>query len=157
MGALKTKPPTIKRPRCRRGLCQSRAQDNLDACGSGELPLLEALPAEDRTALRRAEGDGGLLAASRTVGRGFDPLACRTGGARGTRRALRFAALTALGFVLEVLVGKEQLFSGRPEELGAAVHAVESFVLELHRPTSHELARLPAHLTGPVKKGTRPF
>ena len=43
------------------------------------------------------------------------------------------ARLAPLGLVLEVLVGEEQLFTRRPDELRAAVHAVQHLVLEFHR------------------------
>src|SRR5262249_40103587 len=47
--------------------------------------------------------------------------------------AFRLAPLATLRLVLEVLVGEELLFSSRPDELRAAIHAPEDPVLELHR------------------------
>src|SRR5262249_36306287 len=46
---------------------------------------------------------------------------------------LAFARFAALRLVLEVLVGEKLLFSRRPDELRAAVHALKDSVLELHR------------------------
>src|SRR5256885_818535 len=102
-----------------------------DASGPGEFPGLEAFLAEDRTALRRLEGDGRLLAARRTIRDGFHPLA--SDGASRTAGPLAFARLAALGLVLEILVGEELLFTRRPDELRAAVNALKDSVLELHR------------------------
>src|SRR5947207_3989218 len=103
----------------------------LDAAGPGKFPGLEAFLAEDRTALRRFEGDSGLLAARRAIRNGFYPLA--SDGASRTAGPFAFARLAALRLVLEILVGEELLFSGRPDELRAAVHALKDSVLELHR------------------------
>src|SRR5689334_22965719 len=107
------------------------SRGGLDAPGPGEFPGLEAFLAEDRTALRRLEGDGRLLAARRTIRDGFHPLA--SDGASRTAGPLAFACLAALRFVLEILVGEELLFSCRPDELCAAVHALKDPVLEFHR------------------------
>src|SRR5215831_10424423 len=100
----------------------------LGAPGPGKFPGLEAFLAEDRTALRRLEGDGRLLAARRTIRNGFHPLA--SDGASRTAGPLAFARFAALRFVLEILVGEELLFSSRPDELRAAVHALKDSVLE---------------------------
>src|SRR5437899_2101519 len=104
----------------------------LDAPGPGEFPGLEALFAEHGTPLRRLEGHGRFLAASRARRLGFDPLA---GDGRAGRAAgpLALAGLAPLRFILEVLVGEELLFSRRPDELRRAIHAPEDSVLELHR------------------------
>ena len=48
-------------------------------------------------------------------------------------RPLGLARLTPLRLVLEILVGEEELLACRPDELGAAIHAVQRLVLELHR------------------------
>jgi hypothetical protein len=93
---------------------------------------LEALLAEDRSPLGGSERHRGFPAAVRAVGDRFYSLA---GNHRPRRAAdpLGFAGLTPFGFVLEVLVSEELLFSRRPDELLAAVHAPEDPVLELHR------------------------
>src|SRR5262245_29884888 len=107
-------------------------REELDAARARKLAGLEALLAEDRTALSRLEWHRRLLPTRRARGQGFDPFARD----RGTDRAagpLRFAALAPLRFVLEVLVGEKLLFARRPDELRPAVHAPEDPVLELHR------------------------
>jgi hypothetical protein len=93
---------------------------------------LEALLAEDRSPLRGSERHRGFTPAIRAVGHCLDSFACN----HRTRRAagpLGFAGLAPFGFVLEVLVSEELLFSCCPHELVAAVHAPEDPVLELHR------------------------
>ena len=150
-------PAKTKRPRSTRGPCSNRSSGQSDASGAGKLPLLEAFAAEDRPPLGWTEWDRGLLTARRAVGRRLDALtgdAC-TGGGAG--RALGLAALAPFRFVLEILVGKEQLFTRRPEELGPAVHAVEGFVLELHRPYLPLTNSSPARAGRPHEKrgGTR--
>src|SRR5688500_8619054 len=93
-----------------------------DSAGAGKLPLLEAFLAEYRSALRWSERHRGVLSARRTGGLGFDAVTDR----RRTRThpvcALGLTRLAALGFVLELLVGKEQLFASRPDEIRRAIH-----------------------------------
>src|SRR6266550_6879129 len=100
--------------------------------GAGELPLLEALLAEHRSALRGTEGHRGVLAARRAGRLGLDTIAHRGSGAHPVR-PFRLARLAALRFVLELLVGEEQLFTRGPNELRRAVHTPQGLVLELHR------------------------
>jgi hypothetical protein len=53
------------------------------------------------------------------------------------RQALVLANFAALGFVFELFVVKEKLFSGCKNKISPAVDAFESLVLEFHeRPTS---------------------
>ena len=53
------------------------------------------------------------------------------------RQALVLANLAALGFVFELFIVKEKLFSGCKNKISPAVDAFESLVLEFHeRPTS---------------------
>src|SRR6266851_5999776 len=104
----------------------------LDAPGSRKLPRLEALFAEHRTALRRLEGYRGLLAAVRAHRGRFHAFAPVTAAGR-TAGPLPLAGFAPFRLVFEVLVGEELLFSRRPDELCAAVHAREDSVLELHR------------------------
>src|SRR5204863_7021492 len=89
--------------------------------------------AENRTSLCRTERDSCFLATGGTVGRGLYPFASDAAAGR-PRRSLRFAALAAFRLVLEILVCEEVLFTRRPDELSAAVHAIQQPVLELHRP-----------------------
>src|SRR5215470_17706815 len=111
----------------------------LDAPGPGEFPGLEAFLAEDRTALRRLEGDRGLLAARRAIRDGFHPLP--SDGASRTAGPFAFARFAALRFVLEVLVGEKLLLSRRPDKLRAAVHALKDPILALHRSLPRRVGR----------------
>src|SRR6266853_5306075 len=111
----------------------------LDASSPGEFPGLEALFAEHRTSLCGPEGDRCLLAAGRARRDGFHPFA--SDGSSRTAGPFSFARLTPLGFVLEVLVGEELLFSRRPDELRAAVHALKDPILELHRSLPRRVGR----------------
>src|SRR5205085_10958123 len=95
-----------------------------------------ALAAEHRTALRGSERHRRFFSARRAHGRRFDALASDAT-ARRPRRTLGLAALAALGLVLEIFVGEEQLLAGSPDEGGPAVHADQALVLELHRYLSH--------------------
>src|SRR3954470_2221039 len=92
--------------------------DPRSAAGPGEFPGLEAFLAEHRAPLGRLERHRRFLAAVRARRDGLDPFASAAAGTtRRPRSALRLARLAALGFVLEVLVREELLFSGRPDEL----------------------------------------
>jgi len=105
----------------------------LDAARAGELPGLEAFPAEHRTTLRRAEWNRRFLTARRAVRRGLHPFPPDRRAGRRTGCSLGLARLTSLGLVLEILVGEEELFTRCPDELRAAIHARQRLVLELHR------------------------
>jgi hypothetical protein len=95
-------------------------------------PLLEALPAENRPALRRLKGNGGFLAADGTVGASFHsgvrPISDGSQGAVFSR----FAGLTTFGLVLKLLVVEEELFSGREDEVSATVNTLQNLVPEFH-------------------------
>src|SRR4029079_11329838 len=91
----------------------------------GGLACLEALLAVDRPALGGAEGNRRLLAALGAGGRGLDPLAGRMVQARV---ALGLAVLAALGLVLEVLVGVEELLARGPDERLVAFDAHQVLV-----------------------------
>jgi hypothetical protein len=105
--------------------------------GGGDRPfLLEAFAAENGTALRGSEGDGGLLAALRAGSARFDARVVppafwrRRGGEHGY--ALGLASLAAFGLVLETLVVEKQLFPGGKNEFRAAIDAGEYLVLKIH-------------------------
>ncbi|HTC94916.1 MAG TPA: hypothetical protein VK699_15850 [Terriglobales bacterium] len=67
------------------------------------------------------------------------------------RHALVLAVFAALGFIFEVFVVKEKLFSSGKDEISPAVNAFESLVLEFHeRPTSPVFARPFPHEKAPV-------
>src|SRR5271157_2902095 len=131
---------SIRRPGCRReeipqftvGTSGANEWREMSGTGSGSSPLLETLPAKDRPALRRLKGNRGLLAAGGTVGPSFHP---------GTRRrkirsyrgsTFGLARLATFGFVPELFVVEEELFSGREDEFSAAVNALQNLVLEFH-------------------------
>jgi hypothetical protein len=111
-----------------------------DAASACELPLLEAFLAEDRAPLCRTERHGCVFAARGTGGLGFDATIHRR-----TRcdpvSPLGLTGLAALGLVLELLVGEEELFAGCPNEFGSAVHTPQGLVLELHRSPPRAVAR----------------
>src|SRR4029450_13639130 len=110
----------------------------LDPARPSEFPRLEAFAAENGASLRRTERHRGLFPAGRTVGGRLHALAAHPAAtARRARGALGLAALAALGFVLEILVGEKELLAGCPDERGTAVHAVQGLVLELHHYLSH--------------------
>jgi len=90
-------------------------------------PCEEALAAVDRAALRWLEGNRGLPPALRAHRHGFgfgEP-------ATGRTLALCLTALAALGFVLEVFVVEEVLFSRCKNKIRSAVHTLENAVLKL--------------------------
>src|SRR5208283_4604690 len=100
--------------------------------GSDSSPLLEALPAKDRSALCRLEGDGGLLATAGTVGPSLHsgPRSRGDRSQRGSTFAL--ADLTTFGLVLELLIVEEQLFPSCEDEVCSAVNTLQNLVLEFH-------------------------
>src|ERR1700691_5813182 len=98
-------------------------------------PLLEAFPAKDRAALRRAEGDCGVLAALRTGGFGLRPhLRRAVCPAAATLSALGFAGFAAFRFVLEALVGEKHLLAGSKYEFSAAFGTLQDLIVEFHEP-----------------------
>ena len=46
--------------------------------------------------------------------------------------AFILASLAALGFILELLVVKEELFPGRKDKFSAAIYALKNLILEFH-------------------------
>ena len=94
--------------------------------------LLEAFPAKYRSALCGLEWDGRFFSASRTTGAGFDLGVVARRSSPHARGPLGFAGLTALGFVLELLVVEEQLFPGSENEFAAAVDTLQNLVLKFH-------------------------
>ena len=71
--------------------------------------------------------------ASRANGFRFHSLVVATGLRQSKRLgALSFAVFAAFGFVLELFIVEEKLFTSGEHEVGAAVHTLENLVLELH-------------------------
>ena len=97
---------------------------------------MEALAAEDGTPLRRPEGNGGLLPASRACGLSLDLGITVSRSLRRSRSqhgyALAFAGLTSFRFVLELLIVKEKLFPSRENEIISTVDTLEHLVLKFH-------------------------
>ena len=117
----------------------TRSRDNLlgDYRRTGDGPLrLKALPAENRPTLGRLKRNGRLHPTCRAVGaRLRSRKARRRRSASSTRRnagTARFAGLTALGVVLELLVKEKQLFPGGKDELPTTVIASQQTVDEFH-------------------------
>ena len=46
--------------------------------------------------------------------------------------AFTLAVFAAFGFVFELFIVEEELFTGSENEVGAAIHTLENFVLEVH-------------------------
>jgi hypothetical protein len=94
-------------------------------------PVLKALAAEYGTSLRGLEGNGRLFATLRANRFGFDSLnGCRT--RIGALRAICFARLASLGFVLEALIGEKHLFAGGKYEFSSALGTLQDLVVEFH-------------------------
>ena len=97
---------------------------------------LEALAAEDRASLRRAEGNRSLLPASRARGLSLNLGVTVSRSLRRNRAqhgyALTFAGLTSFRFVLELLIVKEKLFPSRENEVISTVDTLEHLVLKFH-------------------------
>jgi len=98
--------------------------------------LLEAFPAEDWAALRRTEGNGGVLAALRTGGLGLRAHLRRAASTAGacTFGALGFATLATFRFVFEAFVGEEHLFAGRKDKLRTTFGTLQDLIVEFHEP-----------------------
>jgi hypothetical protein len=101
------------------------------ACRTYGPPLLEALAAVDRAALRRFERDRSLFAALRANGLGFDALGdCRTRFV--ALRTTPLARLAPFGFVFKSLVNEEHLLAGGENKLRTTVGALENFIVIFH-------------------------
>jgi len=98
----------------------------------GNPPLLETLPAIHWPALSRLKWNGRFLTTLSAGGRGFHPM---VGLAVQGLTPLRLAGAAALGFILEALVGVEELLPGCEDKLRPAVHTLQDPVPVLHRRT----------------------
>jgi len=100
---------------------------------SGCFALLKALAAEYRTALRGFERDGGFTLAPGANCLCFYPLIIAAGGWNPQRLgALAFAVFATLGFIFELLIMKEKLFTGSENEVSATIDTLQNLILELH-------------------------
>ena len=99
----------------------------------GHFALLKALSAKHWTSLRRLERHGGFPLAPGADRFGFNSLvvAAILWQSQGLG-PFAFTVFAAFGFVLELFIVKEELFASGEDEIGAAVHALENLVLELH-------------------------
>ncbi|HWZ51913.1 MAG TPA: hypothetical protein VNW54_10665 [Granulicella sp.] len=87
---------------------------------------LEALPAQHGAALSGFEGHGGFDVALGALGTGLGARYARRGDtaarASAQRGSLGLAGLAPFGIVLELFIEKEDLLSGRENELAVAIH-----------------------------------
>jgi len=98
--------------------------------------LLEALTAEHGTPLGRPEGNGGFLAALRTVRFGFGTHLRIAAAAPTALGALCFAALAPFRFVLKSLVSEKHLLAGREYKLRVTFRTLQDPVVIFHEPLS---------------------
>ena len=96
------------------------------------LLALEAFAAKHRASLCGLEGNRSFFAAIRTGRARFHFRIASLSGNAELLGPFRLARLTPLGFVLELLIVKEQLFSSRKYEFGAAVDTLQNSVLKFH-------------------------
>lgn len=100
---------------------------------STRLALLEALAAKHRTALRWLERDSRFPLAAGADGLGFHSLiVAAVVWQSQCLGAFTLAVFAAFRFVLELFIVEEKLFASGENEIGAAVHTLEIFVLEGH-------------------------
>jgi hypothetical protein len=95
--------------------------------------LLEAFPAKNRTALRWLKRYGSFPLAAGAYGLGFHSLVVaailRQSQSLG---AFTLAVFAAFGFVFELFIVEEELFTSGENKVGATIHTLENFVLEVH-------------------------
>jgi hypothetical protein len=125
--------------------------------------VLKALPAQHRPSLRRPERYRSFFPALRTVRPGLG-LRVRMPARRPVRRSpnhchsFALAILAAFGFILELLVVEEKLFTRCEHEVRATIYALQNLVLVFHwrgapipRPCSARETRIgkdPVHIVG---------
>jgi hypothetical protein len=100
-------------------------------------PVLKALPAQHRPSLRGPERYRGFFPALRTVRPGLS-LRVRMPARRPMRRSpnhcysLALAIFAAFGFILELLVVEEKLFTRCEHEVRATIYTLQNLVLVFH-------------------------
>ena len=102
-------------------------------CGSGCFALLKAFAAKYRTALRWLKRYCSFPLAAGADGLGFHSLVV----AAILRQSQRLGAFTlavfaAFRFVFELFIVEEELFTSGENKVGATIHTLENFVLEVH-------------------------
>jgi hypothetical protein len=95
-------------------------------------PLLEAFPAKDRPALRRAEGHRSFLPALRTIRLRFGAHRRTPTSSATAFRALGLASLAPLGLVLEALIREKHLFARSKDKLGATLRTLQDLIVVFH-------------------------
>jgi hypothetical protein len=124
----------------RRGGTVTAAFERMGRAGPADLrranraALLEALAAENRPTLRGSERNRGFLAALGTGGFGLGTHLRSAAAHWAALGAFGLAAFTALRFVLEALIGEEHLLAASKNEFGAALGALQYFIVEFHEP-----------------------
>jgi hypothetical protein len=95
---------------------------------------LKTAATEHRPSLRRTKWNRRRFAALRACGLRLRPWIGRTRAAIAVhhRNSLGFTDFAPLGFILELLVVKELLFTGSENKFRTAIHTRQSFVLEIH-------------------------
>jgi len=94
--------------------------------GRYRLHFLKTRATQDRSALGRTEGHGGLFTTRRALGA---RLSANPGAAAGP---LGLALFAALGIVFELFVVKKQLLAGGEDELFPAINAFQNSISEFH-------------------------
>ena len=110
----------------------------------GKPSLLEAFPTVDWPALSRLEGNGCFFPALRAGGCGFHTVNALS--VRGLT-SFRLTGPATFGFVLEALIGVEELFPCSENELCPAIHTLENPIPVLHRCTPRSNRAPPAAST----------
>jgi hypothetical protein len=117
--------------------------------------LLETLPAEDRTALRRLKGNCSFLATLGAVGSGFYLGIITRGGCTQAGGSLRLTGFASFGLVLELFVMEEQLFSRREYKVSIAVNTLQNLILEFHGELLPSARESPSTQRGYITTGRR--
>jgi hypothetical protein len=115
---------------------------------------LEALPAEDRPALSRAEGDCGFASALGADGRGFYATG-RAAAFRSPVLPFGFAVFAAPRLILKIFFVIKLLLTRGKDEIFPAVDALENPILKFGHGTILESKDKADAFASPVKKGKR--
>jgi len=138
-GGKPRRPESLLGPPCPRRvlLVRLKLRRSLSLRGRASLgashgaPLLETLPAVDRSPLSGLEGNRGFFTALRADSLGFDALN-RGRSWTVARGAICLACFAPLRLVLEAFVGEKHLLAGSKNKLGAAFRAFQDLVVVFH-------------------------